>query len=273
MFLYQGGKPVCVLALPHEKHPEIGQALLLRDGKRPDQEVYVLYEIDPAHEEEHGGVGRDAVGLVDQARRGCRVFNGLVIGGVELYAAGGLEPVFINVQVLDSGIDGPAFIAGVEYAHYPGHGEIHGGLQVEGPFEILAVLRVKGGHRRLVVELGVQNPGQAYREGRVDVDDVQIAGSEFDGEGRVKHGGGHRVVEVDNGHGPAAYYPVGLCLVVSLDGSGHCGAENRYVTILYQAARIIVHHFDDTVHHGIPGVNEHSDSHNAAKIAKTEILL
>lgn len=33
-------------------------------------------------------------------------------------------------------------------------------------------------------------------------------------------------------------------------------AKDNHITIIYQTAGIVVHHFDDTIHHWIPGVNK-----------------
>ena len=40
------------------------------------------------------------------------------------------------------------------------------------------------------------------------------------------------------------------------------GAKHLHVAILNQPAGIIVHHLDDTVHHGIPRINEKADFHS-----------
>ena len=120
-----------------------------------------------------------------------------MIRRIETDLAGSGEAVLLLVEFLDAGVDGPAFVAGVENAHDAFHGYVYGGLEVERLFVVLPVLRVERGDGGNAVQLGMQHAVQAYGKGRMDVHDIDAARNQLGLEDGVQYGCGDVVVGVD----------------------------------------------------------------------------
>ena len=256
LLLHHGCKLLLILPPAREEHTEVLQPHGLGLCKGADGEVDVLEEVDTAHEEEDGGVRRNAVGLVHYTRRLRLVRHGLVVGGIEAHLAGSREAVFVHIEVLDTAVHGPALVAGVEHSHDGRHHGVERRFETERPFKILPVLGMQRSHHRKTVEFGVDQPCQTDCERRMDMHHVYSTRYQFGLENRVQRRRGDVIIVLDHREGRTAHNLVGQARVILIVRSPGLGAENHHVAVVEQAPGVIVHHFYHPVHHGIPGIDE-----------------
>ena len=175
---------------------------------------------------------------------------------VKTHLAWGDEPVIGLIKVLNAGVDGPAFIAGVENAHDAGHGHVNGYVRVQRFLEILPVLAVERCNRRDFVEFCIQDTRHAHGKRRMDVHNVNAAAEDLGLEDRIKYRCWKIIIIADYWQRMATYHLVGQFFVLFPAVTAGLRTEDNDITISGEPAGVIVHHLDDTVHHGVPGVYE-----------------
>ena len=144
--------------------------------------------------------------------------------------------------------------------HHTVHGQVYGRFDFSGQvgllLKILPVLAVQGGNGRYFVQFGKQGAGQADGKRGVDVYKIYSAAEKLGVKLGIQHSRGNIIVVADDGKRRAADHLIGKRFVVRLAVVVGGRAEDNHVTVFDQPPGIVVHHLDDTVHHGIPRVYE-----------------
>ena len=175
-----------------------------------------------------------------------------MVRGIEPHLARRRETIVPLIEFFDAAVHGPALVTGIEHAHDAVHS--YGGAQLEMQvlLKILPILAVQRGHHRQPIHLGIGQAGHPDGKRGMDMHQVDAAPDKPGIKHRVQRRQRDRIIVGKERKAGALLHLIRQCFLYL----ARVRAKNHYIAIVCEPAGIVVHHLDDTIHHGIPGVNE-----------------